>query len=41
MINNSYYSQDIHGPYDLHDIGNLELEEGGTRLLAADRPTLS
>ena len=40
MISNSYYSQDIHGPYDLHDIGNLELEEGGTRLLAADRPTL-
>ena len=35
MINNSYYSQDIVGPYDLHDIGNLELEEGDTRLLAA------
>ncbi len=30
MINNSYYSQDVHGPYELHDIGNLELEEGGT-----------
>ena len=30
MIDNSYYSQDIHGPYELHDIGNLELEEGGT-----------
>ncbi len=30
MINNSYYSQDLHGPYELHDIGNLELEEGGT-----------
>ena len=30
MINNSYYSQDIHGPYELHDIGNLDLEEGGT-----------
>ena len=30
MINNSYYSQDIHGPYELQDIGNLELEEGGT-----------
>ena len=30
MINNSYYSQDIHGPYELRDIGNLELEEGGT-----------
>jgi homoserine O-acetyltransferase len=30
MIENSYYSQAIHGPYELHDIGNLELEEGGT-----------
>jgi homoserine O-acetyltransferase len=30
MINNNYYSQDVHGPYELHDIGNLELEEGGT-----------
>ena len=30
MINNEYYSQDIHGPYELYDIGNLELEEGGT-----------
>ena len=30
MIDNSYYSQDGHGPYELHDIGNLELEEGGT-----------
>ena len=30
MINNSYYSQDVHGPFELHDIGNLELEEGGT-----------
>ena len=30
MINNSYYSQDVHGPYELHDIGNLDLEEGGT-----------
>ncbi len=30
MIDNSYYSQDIHGPYELYDIGNLELEEGGT-----------
>src|SRR5271168_5567158 len=29
VINNSYYSQDVHGPYELHDIGNLELEEGG------------
>jgi homoserine O-acetyltransferase len=30
MINNSYYSQDVHGPYEMYDIGNLELEEGGT-----------
>ena len=30
MISNSYYSQEVHGPYELHDIGNLELEEGGT-----------
>jgi len=30
MINNNYYSQEVHGPYELHDIGNLELEEGGT-----------
>ena len=29
MIENSYYSQDVHGPYELHDIGNLELEQGG------------
>jgi homoserine O-acetyltransferase len=30
MINNSFYSQEVHGPYELHDVGNLELEEGGT-----------
>ena len=30
MIENSYYSQAVHGPYELHDIGNLELQEGGT-----------
>jgi homoserine O-acetyltransferase/O-succinyltransferase len=30
MISNSYYSQELHGPFELHDIGNLELEEGGT-----------
>ena len=30
MINNSYYSQDVHGPYELHNIGNIELEDGGT-----------
>jgi homoserine O-acetyltransferase/O-succinyltransferase len=30
MIENSYYSHEMHGPYEMHDIGNLELEEGGT-----------
>jgi homoserine O-acetyltransferase/O-succinyltransferase len=30
MIENTYYSQEVHGPYELHDIGNLDLEEGGT-----------
>src|ERR1700680_3077189 len=30
MINNNYYSQAVHGPYELHDIDSLELEEGGT-----------
>ena len=30
MIENPYYSQDGHGPYELHDIGDLDLEEGGT-----------
>jgi homoserine O-acetyltransferase len=30
MISNEYYSQDVHGPYELHDIGDLTLEEGGT-----------
>ena len=30
MIANAYYSQEVHGPFQLHDIGNLELEEGGT-----------
>lgn len=30
MIANPFYSQEVHGPYELHDIGNLELEEGGT-----------
>src|SRR5215472_4647818 len=30
MIDNSYYSQEVHGPYELYDIGNLDLEEGGT-----------
>ena len=30
MITNSYYSQEVHGPYALYEIGDLELEEGGT-----------
>lgn len=31
MINNDYYSsQDVHGPYELYDLGNLALEEGDT-----------
>ena len=30
MITNNYYSQEKHGPYELHDIGNFDLEEGGT-----------
>ncbi|MGO8919534.1 MAG: alpha/beta fold hydrolase [Stellaceae bacterium] len=30
MINNPYYGQEVHGPYELHDIGDLGLEEGGT-----------
>jgi homoserine O-acetyltransferase len=30
MTDNSYYSQEIHGPFELYDIGNLDLEEGGT-----------
>jgi len=30
MIENPYYSQEAHGPYELHDIGDLDLEEGGT-----------
>ena len=30
MIANSYYGQELHGPYEVENIGNLELEEGGT-----------
>lgn len=29
MITNNYYSQENHGPYELHDIGDFELEDGG------------
>jgi homoserine O-acetyltransferase/O-succinyltransferase len=30
MIENSYYTPDVHGPYKLYDVGDLSLEEGGT-----------
>jgi homoserine O-acetyltransferase len=30
MIENTYYSQEGHGPYELHSIGDFMLEEGGT-----------
>jgi homoserine O-acetyltransferase len=30
VIENAYYSQEVHGPFEVHDIGNLPLEEGGT-----------
>lgn len=30
MIQNAYYSQDVHGEYDLISIGQLDLEEGGS-----------
>ena len=30
MTANSYYGQEEHGPYELMDIGTLELEEGGS-----------
>jgi homoserine O-acetyltransferase/O-succinyltransferase len=29
LIVNDYYSQEIHGPYELHNIGDLVLEDGG------------
>lgn len=30
MTENGYYTQDVHGPYELYDIEVLNLEEGGT-----------
>jgi homoserine O-acetyltransferase/O-succinyltransferase len=30
MIENNCYLHGVHGPYELHDMGNFELEEGGT-----------
>jgi homoserine O-acetyltransferase len=45
VIENPYYSQEGHGPYELHDIGDLDLEEGGTirgcRLAVATHGTLN
>ena len=45
MITNAYYAQEGHGPYELHDIGTLELEEGGTlrgcKLAVATHGTLN
>ena len=29
MIENNYYSQENHGPFETHDIGDLQLENGG------------
>jgi homoserine O-acetyltransferase/O-succinyltransferase len=29
-MTDNYYSQELHGPYELFDAGDLELEEGGT-----------
>jgi hypothetical protein len=28
VMSNAYYSQEIHGPYELHGIGVFELESG-------------
>jgi homoserine O-acetyltransferase/O-succinyltransferase len=45
MAANSYYGQEEHGPYELMDIGTLELEEGGSisncQLAVATHGTLS
>jgi homoserine O-acetyltransferase len=30
MIDNPYYSQTLHGPYETYDLGNFALEDGGT-----------
>ncbi|SRR5579875_148001 len=29
MLDNEYYSQEIHGPYEIFEAGDFELEEGG------------
>ncbi|MGQ0502543.1 MAG: alpha/beta fold hydrolase [Panacagrimonas sp.] len=30
MLDNPYYSQDVHGPFQLYDLGDFGLEDGGT-----------
>jgi len=30
MTENPFYSQELHGPFEMHPIGDLRLEEGGT-----------
>ena len=30
MLDNPFYSQEQHGPYQLYDLGDFELEKGGT-----------
>jgi homoserine O-acetyltransferase/O-succinyltransferase len=30
VIENAYYSPEVHGPYDLFDLGDYTLEEGPT-----------
>ena len=30
MIRNDFYTPEVQGPYDLHDLGDFSLEEGGT-----------
>lgn len=29
MIENAFYSQDVHGPYSFYDLGDFKLDEGG------------
>ena len=45
MIDNSYYTQGVHGPYEVHSIGDLNLEEGETltdcRLAVSTHGTLN
>ena len=30
MLDNEYYSQALHGPYETYDLGDFVLEDGGT-----------